>query len=59
LRSSLHGLALLFGELIVELLFLGGSSLGDLLELSLKVDNSLLLVRRILQRVRPAFGSLC
>jgi hypothetical protein len=59
LRGSLHGLALLFGELILELLFLGGSSLADLLELSLKVDNPLLLLSCILQQVGPAFGPLC
>jgi hypothetical protein len=59
LRSSLHGLALLFGELILELLFLDGSSLADLLELSLMVDNTLLFLRRILQQVGPAFGPLC
>jgi hypothetical protein len=59
LRSSLHGLALLFGELILELLFLEGSSLADLLELSLMVDNTLLFLRRILQQVGPAFGPLC
>jgi hypothetical protein len=49
LCSSLHGLALLLGELILELLFLGGSSLVDLLEPSRKVNNPLLLLRRILQ----------
>jgi hypothetical protein len=59
LRSSLHGLALLFGELILELLFLEGSSLADLLEVSLMVDNKLLFLRRILQQVGPAFGPLC
>jgi hypothetical protein len=31
----------------------------DLLELSLKVDNPLHLLRCILQQVGPAFGSLC
>jgi hypothetical protein len=44
LRGSLHGLALLLGELIFELLLLGGRRLVDLLELSLKVDNPLLLL---------------
>jgi hypothetical protein len=58
LRGSLHGLALLLGELILELLLLGGSHLADLLELSLKLNNPLLLLRRILQQVGPAFGSL-
>jgi hypothetical protein len=59
LRSGLHGLAPLLSELILELLFLGGSSLANLLELSLKVDNPLLLLRRMLQQVGPAFGPLC
>jgi hypothetical protein len=59
LRSSLHGLALLFGNLILELLFLGGSRLADLLELSLKVNFPLLLLRRILQQVSPIFSPLC
>jgi hypothetical protein len=49
LRSGLHGLVPLLSELILELLFLGGSSLTDLLELLLKVDNSLFLLRRMLQ----------
>jgi hypothetical protein len=59
LRSSLHGLALLFDNLILELLFLGGSRLADRLELSLKVNYPLLLLRRILQQVSPTFGPLC
>jgi hypothetical protein len=49
LCSGLHGLAPLPGELILELLFLGGSSLTILLELLLKVDDPLLLLRRMLQ----------
>jgi hypothetical protein len=59
LRGGLHSLAPLLGELILELLFLGGSSLTDLLELSLKVNNPLLLLRCILQQIGPAFGPLC
>jgi hypothetical protein len=59
LRGGLHDLALLLGELILELLILGSSSLADLLELSLKVDNPLLLLHLIIQQVSPAFGSLC
>jgi hypothetical protein len=49
LRSCLHGLAPLLEELILELLFLSGSRLADFLELSLKVDNPLFLLRRMLQ----------
>jgi hypothetical protein len=59
LRGGLHGLALLLGELVLELLLFGGCRLADLLELSLKVDNPLLFLRRILQQVGPAFGPLC
>jgi hypothetical protein len=59
LRSSLHGLALLLGKLVLEPLLLSGYRLMDLLELLLKVDNPLLLLRRILQQVGPAFGPLC
>jgi hypothetical protein len=59
LRSGLHGLAPLLGELILELLFLGGSSLADLPKLSLKVDNPLFLLRRMLQQVGSALGPLC
>jgi hypothetical protein len=59
LRSSLHGLALLFGELILEPFLLSGCCLANLLELSLKVDNPLLLLRRILPQVGPAFGPFC
>jgi hypothetical protein len=59
LRGGLHGLALLLGELVLELLHFGGCRLADLLELSLKVDNPLLFLRRILQQVGPAFGPLC
>jgi hypothetical protein len=59
LRSSLHGLALLLGELVLEPFLLSGRRLTDLLELSLKVDNPLLLLRRIFQQVGPAFGPLC
>jgi hypothetical protein len=59
LRGGLHGLVLLLGELILESLLFGGCRLAGLLELSLKVDNPLLLLRRILQQVGPAFGPLC
>jgi hypothetical protein len=58
LRGGLHGLVLLLGELILESLLFGGCRLAGLLELSLKVDNPLLLLRRILQQVGPAFGPL-
>jgi hypothetical protein len=59
LRSSLHGLALLLGELVLEPFLLSGCRLTDLLEISLKADNPLLLLRRILQQVGPAFGPVC
>jgi hypothetical protein len=59
LRSSLHGLAHLLSELIHEPFLLSGHRLMDLLELSLKVDNPLLLLRRILQQVGPAFALFC
>jgi hypothetical protein len=59
LRSSLHGLALLLGELVLEPLLLGSCRLTGLLELSLKVNNLLLLLRRILKQVGPAFSPLC
>jgi hypothetical protein len=58
LRGGLHGLALLLGELILEPLLFGGCLLTDLLELSLKVNDPLLLLYRILQQVDPAFGPL-
>jgi hypothetical protein len=48
LRSSLHDLALLLSELVLEPLLLSGCRLTDLLEFSLKVDNLLLLLRCIL-----------
>jgi hypothetical protein len=44
LRSGLHGLASLLGELVLELLLIGGRCLTDLLELSLKVENPLFLL---------------
>jgi hypothetical protein len=59
LRGGLHGLALLLGELVLEPLLFGSRRLTDLLELSLKVDDLLLLLCRILQQVGPAFGPLC
>jgi hypothetical protein len=49
LRGGLHGLALLLGELSLKPLLFGSCRLADLLELSLKVDDPLLLLRRILQ----------
>jgi hypothetical protein len=59
LRSSLHGLALLLDELVLEPFHLGGCRLTGLLELLPKVDNPLFLLSRILQQVGPAFGPLC
>jgi hypothetical protein len=59
LRSGLLDLAPLLGELILKLLFLSGGSLADLLELLLKVNNPLFLLRRMLQQVGPALGPLC
>jgi hypothetical protein len=51
---------LFFGELILKLLFLGSSSsLADLLELSLNVDNPLLLSRIVLQQVGTALSPVC
>jgi hypothetical protein len=57
LRSGLHGLALLLGKLVLEAFLLSRRRLRDLLELSLKVDNTLLLVRCILQKVGPALST--
>jgi hypothetical protein len=48
MRSSLRGLALFFGELILERLLFGSRHLTDLLELLLKVSNPLLPLRCIL-----------
>jgi hypothetical protein len=59
LRSSLYGLALLLDELVLEPLLLGSRCLMDLLELLLKVDDPLFLLRRVLQQVGPALGSFC
>jgi hypothetical protein len=59
LRSSLHGLALLLGELVLEPFLLRGCRLTDLLDLSLKVDDPRLLLRRILQQVGLPFGPFC
>jgi hypothetical protein len=59
LRDSLHGLALLLSELILEPFLSGGCRLVDLLDISLEVDNPLLLRRLILQQVGPALSSLC
>jgi hypothetical protein len=59
LRSGLHGLAPLLGELILEPLLIGGYRLTDLLELSLKIYNPLFLLLCMLQQVGPALGPLC
>jgi hypothetical protein len=59
LCNSFHSLALLLGELVLEPYFLKANRLADLLEPLLKVDNPLLLLRRILLQVGPAFGPLC
>jgi hypothetical protein len=59
LRSSLHGLALLLGELVLEPFLFGDRHLTDLLELSLRVEDLLLLVRCNFQQVGPALGPLC
>jgi hypothetical protein len=56
LRSGLHGLAPLLGELILEPFLLSRRRLTDLLELSLKVDDPLLLLHCILQQVGPTLG---
>jgi hypothetical protein len=48
LRGGLHGLALLLAELVLEPLLFSGCRLADLLELSLKVDDLLLFLCRIL-----------
>jgi hypothetical protein len=58
LRGGLHSLALLLSELVLEPFLFGGCRLMDLLELSLKFDDPLLLLRCILQQVGPAFGPL-
>jgi hypothetical protein len=59
LRSGLHGLAPLLGELVLEPFLIGGRRLMDLLELSLEVDNPLFLLLSMLQQVGPALGPLC
>jgi hypothetical protein len=48
LRSGLHGLALLLGELVLKPLLFGGFRLANLLELSLKVNDLLLLLHCII-----------
>jgi hypothetical protein len=48
LHGGLHGLALLLAELVLEPLLFSGCHLADLLELSLKVDDLLLFLCRIL-----------
>jgi hypothetical protein len=56
LRSSLRGLALLFGELVLEHLLVGSRRLTNLLEFLIKVSNLLFPLCRVLQQVDPAFG---
>jgi hypothetical protein len=48
LRSSLYGLALLLGKLVLEPFLLSGRHLMDLLELPFQVNNPLLLLCCIL-----------
>jgi hypothetical protein len=50
---------LLLGKLVLELLLIGGRRLADLLELLLKVNNPLFLLRCMLQQVGLALGPLC
>jgi hypothetical protein len=57
LRSGLYGLALLLSELILEPLVLSRCRFTDLFELSLKAEDLLFLVLRILQQVGLAFGT--
>jgi hypothetical protein len=59
LRSGLYGLALLLGELVLEPLLLHRCHFTDLFELSLKVEDPLFLLGRILQQVGPALGTFC
>jgi hypothetical protein len=59
LRSSLHGLVLLLSELVLEPFLLSRRRLTDLLELLFKVNDPLLLPRRILQQVSPALSQFC
>jgi hypothetical protein len=59
LCSSLHGLALLLDELILESLLFGSFHLTDLLELLLNVDNSLFFLCCVLQQASPTLGSFC
>jgi hypothetical protein len=47
----------LLGKLILEPFLLSRRRLTNLLELSLKVDDPLLLLRRILQQVGPALST--
>jgi hypothetical protein len=58
LCSSLFGLALLLGELVLELLLLGSRRLSDLFELLLKLSDPLILRRHILQQVSPALSQV-
>jgi hypothetical protein len=56
MRGSLHGFALLLGELMLEILLIGGRRLADLLKLSLKVDNPLLLRCCVLRQIGLALS---
>jgi hypothetical protein len=47
----------LLGELVLEPLLFSRCRLMDLFELSLKVEDPLFLLGRILQQVEPAFGT--
>jgi hypothetical protein len=57
LRSGLYGLAPLLSKLVLKPLLFSRCCLTDLFELSLKVEYPLFLLGRILQQVRPAFGT--
>jgi hypothetical protein len=59
LRSSLLGLVLLLGKLVLEPFLLGSRRLTDLLELLFKVSDPLLLCRRVHQQVGPTLGPFC
>jgi hypothetical protein len=57
LRSGRLVLALLLSDLVFEPLLLDNRRLPDLFELLLKINDPLLLRRRILQEVSPALGA--
>jgi hypothetical protein len=58
LRGGLHGLAPFLSKLVLEPLLVGGRHLTYLLELSLKVDNTLFFLLGMPQLVGPALGPL-